>query len=194
MSTLTVLLVYIDMIFTITSPLVYVDRVAGVALTLVGTQSVDTLLCAAPLTRRLTLVHIWNLREANCYFTRGRSYLWSKEWQLFLQESPPAYITRSAVRGGGGTPCPVWWIPLSCLGGNPCPVMAGVPSHPLAGLGTGLWTGPVIGLGATPRERTWDQRLGRDLGPEAGKGPGTRGWGQSDRSPPPGGQTNKLKK
>ena len=42
--------------------------------------------------------------------------------------------------------------------------------YPLAGFGTGLWTGPVTELGGTPppgkrhgtrgSEETWDQRLG----------------------------------
>ena len=52
--------------------------------------------------------------------------------------------------------------------------------------------GPRTRLGRTwdqrlgyPRERTWDQRLGntpgKNLGPEGGKEPGTRGWG----TPPP---------
>ena len=41
---------------------------------------------------------------------------------------------------------------------------------PPAGPGTGLLTGPVTGLGGTPPPR-------KDLEPEAGKGPGTRGWG-----------------
>ena len=94
-------------------------------------------------------------------------------------------------------------VPLSCLAGYPPLVLsrlgylAGYPPLVLsrlgylAGSGTGLWiwTGPVKGLGGTPPEKTWDQRLGRDLGPEAGvplertwhqrleNGPGTRDWG-----------------
>ena len=64
------------------------------------------------------------------------------------------------------------------------PVLTGV--HPWARTGTGLSTGPVTGLGVLPEknmgleagkgsgtrdwvcspEGMWDQRLGRDLGPE----------------------------
>ena len=44
-------------------------------------------------------------------------------------------------------------------------------------------TGPVTGLGRTPPPHR------KDMGPKAGKGPGTRDWG----TPPPGGvQTENL--
>ena len=81
MSTLiiiTVRPVYIDMVFTITRSLVYVDRVAGVALALVGAKSVDALLCTASLTCRLTLVHICNHTEVillkNVVYLRERHF------------------------------------------------------------------------------------------------------------------------
>ena len=58
----------------------------------------------------------------------------------------------------GEYPCPVWWqgVPLVLSRGASLSCL-GVP--PSAGPGTGLWTGPMTGLGGTPQ-----------------KGPGTRSW------------------
>ena len=106
-----------------------------------------------------------------------------------------------ASRGvmAGGIPSPVQGTPvlfrgylLSCLVVPHCPVLgvcsvlAGVPpphppapvghgtglwtelGYPLVGPGTGLWIGPVMGLGIPPHPR-------KDLVPEVGKAPRTRG-------------------
>ena len=58
--------------------------------------------------------------------------------------------------------CPGWGEPLSCPGGYPLSCLARVP--PVLSEG---WYPVLSWLGYCP-ERTWDQRLGRDLGPEAG--------------------------
>ena len=79
-----------------------------------------------------------------------------------LVERDTAVLTRD-----GGAPCPVKW------GAVPCHVRAEYPNPILAGF---------------PLGETWDRTLdrtsvrtrgypsGKDLGPEAEKGPGNRGW------------------
>ena len=116
------------------------------------------------------------------------------------QESPPlGSLKRHTVRGvtcprGGGTPVLAWGG-----GGYPIP---GEPSRQDWGIASPPHTHThrtCDRTRVTSLEWTWDQRLGRDLvpdagsppgknmGPDAGKGPGTRGWGTP--SPPVNRQT-----
>ena len=55
-----------------------------------------------------------------------------------------------------------WRFLLSLGEGAPVCPWLGYPPPPW----TGLWTGPVTGLGYLSSERIWDQRLGKDMGPD----------------------------
>ena len=155
-------------------------------------------------------VNMGETRKSSCVTSRGVPPAAYRHSLSCLGEADPLSFPgdTSLLSGRGVAPCPV-------QGGIPCPtrgtlcptwrVSPALTWHVLppgqdqrpdlgpearkgpetrgwgtswAGPGTGLWTGSGTGLGCTP-ERTRDQRLGRDLGPEV--------------EYPPGGQTNKVK-
>ena len=87
------------------------------------------------------------------------------------------------LSGVGDTPSPVLRAyPLSCNDWVPPPPWAGPGTGPVTGLGGTSQAGPEQDFrqDPPPPERTWDQRLGRGLGPETGV------------APPPGGQIENI--
>ena len=79
--------------------------------------------------------------------------------KMYFKEQTNKKVLCVIARGVASLILPSWGYSLSCPDWVPL----------WAGSGTGSWTGPVTGLGGTPP--------GKDMGPEAEKGPATRDWG-----------------
>ena len=116
------------------------------------------------------------------------------------QKSPPVWKRKRCT--ASTVSCPRWVLP----GGYPCPGPGwgeGVPlSWSWSGMVTqsgpgwrypvlgpdwdtrSLWSGPGQGYPLLPPESTWDQRLGRDLGPEAGVPPRKDLGPETGKGPP----------